>query len=285
MRRILALLLALAAPAALAATPIPPGKWSFEFRDAHGPADRPVRVYTYRPRQCDTTCPILFVMHDGRRDGYRSMAPWELAADRHGFLVAAPEFPARHWPGAAGYALGAVAGAPDREKWALSAVEHLFDEVRDGQEGYAIFGNGAGAQFVHRLALLRADHRATALVAADAGWYAMPEWRKDKVKSAYPYSLAGTAAGEAEVRRALQRRLLVLVGGDGGPDEDGLGASGAAKAQGETPLDRAESFIKAATAAAQALGVPLAWELHELPATARDEALARHAAALIFGKR
>ena len=51
---------------ALAATPIPPGKWSFVWKDAKGRADRPLRVYTYRPRACDTTCPMVFVMHGSK---------------------------------------------------------------------------------------------------------------------------------------------------------------------------------------------------------------------------
>ena len=45
---------------------------------------------------------------------------------------------------AAAYDLGDLAGQGDREKWAHSAIEHLFDEVRDGHNGYAIFGHSAG---------------------------------------------------------------------------------------------------------------------------------------------
>ena len=108
MKWILAALLALALPA-VAATPVPPGKWSFEFRDAKGRADRPIRVYTYRPPRCDSTCPIVIVMHGVKRNAYDYIGHWELAADRHRFLVVAPEFGARDWPRAAAYNLGDVA--------------------------------------------------------------------------------------------------------------------------------------------------------------------------------
>ena len=285
MKAILALLIAAALPA-LAATPIPGGKWSFAFRDARGQAERPVRVYTYRPRQCDTTCPILFVMAGAKRDAYEQLGHWELAADRHGFMLVAPELLRRDWPGAAAYELGDVAAQGEREKWTYAVVEHLFDEVRDGQSGYAIFGRSAGARFVERLALLRPDNRATVGVAANPGWHLVPEWRKDRTKLEFPYSLVGSPAGEAELRRALAKRMILLVAEkDAEPDEERLGQSAGAKLQGEGGIERGENFFKAATAAAKELGVPLAWELHELPDNARDgEPLARHLGPLLFGK-
>src|SRR6188508_1364001 len=89
-------LAACAASAAIAATPVPSNKWSFMFADAKGRADRPVKVYTYRPRQCDSTCPIVFVMHGVKRDASNYRTHWELAADRWGFIVIAPEMIS--WP-------------------------------------------------------------------------------------------------------------------------------------------------------------------------------------------
>src|SRR5438093_938333 len=83
------MMLAVALPA-LAATPIPPGKWSFVWKDAKGRSDRPMRVYTYRPRACDTTCPMVIVLHGAKRDASAYRDYWELAADRHRFLVGAP---------------------------------------------------------------------------------------------------------------------------------------------------------------------------------------------------
>ena len=180
---------------AFAATPIPPGKWSFVFTDAKGQPERPIRVYTYRPVKCDTRCPIVFVMAGARRNASLYRDHWELLADNHNVLIVAPEFSAKHWPRAAAYNLGDMADQDDREKWAYSAVEHLFDEVRDGHNGYAIFGHSAGGQFVQRMALFRPDNRATVMVAANPGWYAMPEWRKDKASHPFPYSLVGSPVG------------------------------------------------------------------------------------------
>jgi pimeloyl-ACP methyl ester carboxylesterase len=275
-----ALLMVAAAIPAGAATPVPSGKWSFVFTDKRGQADRPLRVFTYRPRQCDSTCPIVFVMHGAQRRASAMRDHWELPADRHGFLVIAPELSEKHWPKAADYNLGGVADEKNREKWAYSTVEHLFDEMRDGQKDYAIFGHSAGAQFVHRLLVLLPDNRASVAIAANAGWYLMPEWRKEKASHPYPHSLVESPAGEAELRRALQKRLVVLLGEkDAGASDANLDQSDGSRKQGANRLERGENFFGAATTAARDLGVKLAWELSYVPGTGHDAAAMSKAAA------
>jgi pimeloyl-ACP methyl ester carboxylesterase len=284
MRSVLAVLALLASAVAAAATPIPSNKWSFEFRDARGRPDRPVRVYTYRPRQCDTRCPIIFVMHGVKRDASNYRTHWEFAADRYGFIVVAPEMHA--WPKAAAYNLGDVAAQEDREKWAFSMIEHLFDEVRDGQKDYRIFGHSAGGQFVQRMALFLPGNRASVMIAANPGWYTMPEWRKDKGAEPFPYSLVDARVGEAELRKSLGKRFVLMVGEkDTDPDDENLNKSAGAMKQGETRVERAENFFKAATAAANDLGVKLAWELIEVPDAAHDGEKLSHAAADLLYKK
>jgi poly(3-hydroxybutyrate) depolymerase len=272
---------------ATAATPIPDGKWRFQWVDPKGFPDRPFDVYTYRPKRCDSTCPIVFVLHGVKRDAALYRQHWELLADKHQVLLVAPTFSQKSWPRAAGYNLGGVAEEADREKWAYSAIEHLFDEVRDGHNGYAIFGHSAGGQFVQRMALFRPDNRATVMVAANPGWYAMPEWRKDKAQEPYPYSLVNARVGDAELRTALARRFILLAGeNDSDPDDENLNKSAGAMKQGDSRGERAENFFKAATAAANDLGVKMAWEFVEVPATAHDgAAMSKAAAEAMFGKR
>lgn len=282
----LAVVLMAAAASAFAATPIPPGKWSFVWKDAKGHPERPMRVYTYRPRACDSQCPIVIVMHGMKRNASAYRDYWELRADRYKVLVVAPEFSREMWPHAAAYNLGEVGRESDREKWAFATIEHLFDEVRDGQTAYALFGHSAGGQFVQRMALFRPDSRASVMAAANPGWYTMPEWRSDKARDAFPYSLVGSPAGANELKKALSRRFVLLVGeNDDDPDDENLNRSEGAKRQGDTRVDRGENFFKAATAAAKDLGVPFAWELVEVPDTAHDgESMSKVAADAIFRK-
>lgn len=272
---------------AMAATPIPDGRWRFPYVDRKGQPDRPIDVYTYRPKKCDTTCPIVFVLPGVRRNASDYRGFWEVKADRYRFMLVAPSFSQKAWPKAAAYNLGDVAEQADREKWAYSAIEHLFDEVKDGQNGYTIFGHSAGGQFVQRMALFRPDNRATVMVAANPGWYTMPEWRKEKAQDSFPYSLVGARVGEPELKAALAKRLIVMAGEkDDDPDDENLNNSAGAKKQGESRIERAENFMMAATTAARDLGVKLAWELVEVPDTGHDgEAMSRAAADAIFGKK
>jgi len=279
---------AIALPAG-AATSIPPGKWSFVFPDAKGRPDKPMRVYTYRPRNCDEKCPLQFVLHGAQRNASEYRDWWELIADNYNLVVVVPEFSQRHWPRAAGYNLGDVENQPDPEKWAFSAIEHLFDEVREGRTDYRIFGHSAGAQFIQRMIVFRPDHRASVAVAANPGWYTMPEWRKDRKADAFPYSLVGARVGEPELRRALERRFVLMVGEkDNDPDDDILRKydDDIKRTQGANRLERGENFFKAATAAAAELGAKLNWEFMEIPDTAHDPpGMSKFAAQILYGKK
>jgi len=277
---------ALLSTSAMAATPIPPGKWSFVFKDAKGHPDRPIRVYTFRPKECDTKCPIQFVMHGVKRNASEYRDLWESLAERHKLLIVAPEFSQKLWPKAAKYNLGDVADNEDREKWTYSAIEHLFDEVRDGQADYRIFGHSAGGQFVHRMLLFRPDSRASVSMAGNPGWYAMPEWRKEKSELTYPYSLVGSRVGETQVRQALAKRLVLLVGeNDTDPDDENLNKSEGAMKQGANRLERGQNFFKAAGRLAGELGVKPGWQWVEVPGTAHDAAaMSKAAAEAVYGK-
>ena len=267
-----ALLLASAIPA-LGATQVPSGRWSFIFTDQKGRADRPIRVYTYRGKKCDSDCPMLFLMSGEKRNAYDYLAMWDYVADRNNLILVAPEFLNDRWPKSAGYQLGDVAEKQNAERTSYAAIEHLFDEIRTTQKDYMIFGHSAGAQFVQRMAFLRPDNRASVMVLGNPGWYLMPEWRKDKGAVAYPHSLVDSPmpASDDAVRKALAKRVILLVGdNDAEPDSENLNANAAGKKLGESRTERGENFFKAATTAAGELGVKLGWQLAEMPPTVQD---------------
>jgi pimeloyl-ACP methyl ester carboxylesterase len=267
---------------AMAATEIPPGKWSFVFVDRKGHPDRPMRVYTYRPAKCDAKCPMVFSIHGVSRTASNYRDYWELAADRYNLVIVAPEFSKKDW---SEYNQYDVRKEPDREKWAFSAIEHLFDEVGEGRKDYTIFGHSAGGQFVSRMAFHLPANRASVMAAANPGWYAMPEWRKDKGADPFPYSLVETGVGESEVRQALRRRFFLLLGEkDTDAEHKDLRKTKEAMKQGANRLERGENYFKAVTAAAAGLGEKLGWELREVPDVAHQGGpMSRYAADAIFG--
>jgi hypothetical protein len=103
----------------------------------------------------------------------------------------------------------------------------------------------------------------------------------------YPYSLVGSKSGADDVKRALARRFILIVGDkDDAADPEGLDKGAGAMKQGEGRVDRGENFFKAATAAAGELGVPFTWELDEAPANAQDGGeLSKLAARILYGKK
>ena len=265
------------AMAAVAGTPVPGGKWSWVWTDEKG-AGKPMRVYTYRPRACDSSCPMVIVLHGQARNASAYRDYWELAADRYKVLIVAPEFRKDDWDDEAYYLGGFGKAAPN--KTVFATIEHLFDEMRVDQKTYVLFGHSAGAQVAHRMALLWPDNRASAIVAANAGWYTVPELRKEKVDNPFPYSLVNTPISDGELRAALARRVVVMASeSDNDADAGNLDKSGGAMKQGETRVDRAESVIKVATAAAADRGVKLGWELIEVPGAKQDGGSMSEAAA------
>ena len=286
LKALTAVIVSFAALSATATTPVPGGKWSWVWTDKAG-MNQPMRVYTYRPRACDSTCPILIALHGALRKASDMRDYWELVADRYKFMVITPEFTEEKYPGDA-YALGGMTTdqGQNREKTVFATVEHLFDEMRDGQQAYVLFGYSAGAQVAQRMALLRADNRASAVVIANAGWFTMPEFRKDKSAPSFPLSLVGSAVTDADVRRALAKRTVVMVSEtDNDPEAVDMGKNDGAMKQGGSRMERAENFFKGATALASELGAKFAWELDEVPgANTNAQAMVKAAGDTLYKK-
>lgn len=261
-------LLSLAASAAIA---IPEGKGVITFRDVRGHADRELVVHTYRPVRCDARCPLQFVLHGVSRNaqGYRDY--WVEAAERHGFVVVAPLFTREAWGGAAAYNLGGVDATDERSRWAFAAIEHLFDEIADGRKEYRLFGHSAGGQFVHRFLYFVPNNRVSVAVAANAGWYTTPEWRKDKGVFPWPHSLAQARVGEKEARRALGQRLVVMLGdADTDPNAQDLDRSPGSLAQGANRLERGRYFHRLSSALARDINADFRWDLVIVPGVAHS---------------
>ena len=284
MKTLAALLVACLALPAAAGVAIAPGKSSFEFVDDRGRPDRPVKVYTYRPAACASSCPIQFVIAGVHRNAGDYRDYWVAAADKYRFIVLAPDF--SRWPHAAAYNLGDVQAQSDPAKWSFSVIEHLFDAVRGAQTDYRIFGHSAGGQFVHRMLLFLPDNRASVMVSANPGWYTMPEWRPADAKDPFPFSLVGARVGESELKRALARRYVLMLGtSDVDPDAADLSKTAGAEREGASRYERGQAFFKAGAASARTLGVPFAWKLAEVPGVAHEgSAMSRHAADLLYGQ-
>ena len=251
--------------------PIAPGVSTFRFSGWAGPA---LPVHLYRPANAAADAKVVFVMHGVGRDGTRYRDEWRALADKHGFVVAVPEFDAKSFPESEGYNLGNIltpSGKPvPRVRWSFSAIEPIFDTVAcrlgGGQRSYALYGHSAGGQFVHRFVQFVPDARYSAAVSANSGWYTLPD-----PAEAYPYGLRGAAGAFADPGRAFARPLTILLGtADTDRDHRSLRRTVEADRQGQTRFDRGHGFLANARKRAAALGVPLAWRIEYAPGVAHS---------------
>jgi hypothetical protein len=230
-------------------------------------ADPLLDAPTYRATGFDPEHgPIWFVIHGAGRtaESYRDAAA--PVAERYGALAIALRFPENEYPGTESWTL-------DPAGHVYSEVERAFDRVRETlggeQDGYYLFGHSAGAQFVHRLLTFLPRAHVLGAVAANAGWYTMPDDDRD-----FPYGLHGTPLGDEDLR-SLVRAPLTLLAGErdvATPDQDELlRGTPEAMAQGRNRLARARSYFASGEARARALGEPLAWRFAIVPGAEHDK--------------
>ncbi|WP_395373487.1 hypothetical protein [Marinicella sp. W31] len=250
------------------------GKAQFMFSDWQGP---PLRVWTYIPEQFTQKSAVVFVMHGTKRDGERYRNEWTALADQHNFLVVVPEFPKDQFPGSRGYNLGNVfkknGQQNDKGVWSFSAIEPLFDAIKkrtDSQRsGYAIYGHSAGSQFVHRFLYHIPEARLTKAVAANAGWYTLPDF-----SVAFPYGLKKSVVDAKQLKAAFEKKLVVLLGTeDTSTTSKYLRKTPEAMAQGAHRFARGQFYFKAGQNAAQKYQSAFNWRLELAPGVGHKNGL------------
>ena len=171
-----------------------------------------------------------------------------------------------------------------REQWTFSFIEPIFDTVKaatgNTSERYFLFGHSAGSQFVHRFLYFEPEARVARAVAANAGWWTLPD-----PEIAFPYGLRGSGVEESALKTMLQRPLTVLLGtADTDPADENLRKTPQAEAQGANRFVRGHTFFEAGKHRAEALHVPFGWQLATAPGIAHTDAgMAAFAAQLLFG--
>jgi len=236
---------------------------SFRFVDPG--SNHPLTVWFCRTSTATPDTRIVFVMHGGESQTARQAC--DLAApyiEPLNAIVLAPQFAEEYFPGDAymfGNMIDAAGQVLPKSAWALTAIERLFDLVRDEmglrRAEYDIVGFSGGAQFVHRLALFVPEARFRRAVAASAGRYAFPSWSEK-----FPYGLDGSPIDRNQLPKAFSRDLVVLLGDRDITDREREPGS---MAQGTTRFARGLRFFATATDEAAALGVPLRWQLRIVP--------------------
>ncbi len=264
-----------------------PGSGRFDFRQA----EKTVPVWYYLSENVTPDSPILFVMHGVKRDAERYRKEWIPLAKQYGFIIIAPEFSREEFPKDNDYSQGSVLDENDRprpfEQTAFSFIEPIFDtlKVRIGNRTskYQLYGHSAGAQFAHRFLYFVPDARVTKVVAANAGWWMLPDMELD-----FPFGLKGAPCVTDEVLKTMLQRPLVLLLGtnDTDPNDANLNRSDGAMAQGPHRFARGNFMYEYGQRQATALGVKLEWKLDTAEGIGHsDNDMSVFAAEWLFGKK
>lgn len=273
------LLVLSASPNAAVAT----GDLDFRLSNWSGPAI-PVRLFV--PEAVDADTPIVIVMHGASREAERYYNDWRTEAVKFGLVVVVPYFSREDFPRSAHYNLGYVfepetGDQRPAESWTFAMIEPLFDAVVErlgGQQThYTLFGHSAGSQFLHRFLYYVPDARVKRAIAANAGWYTMPDFGVR-----YPYGLAESGLSEEILAGYFARDLVVLLGAaDTLREDEDLRKTPEAELQGPHRFDRGHTFYRVARAKAADLGVEFNWRLQEVPGAGHSNADMTPAAALL----
>jgi pimeloyl-ACP methyl ester carboxylesterase len=267
-----------------------PGRSHMIHEDVSPAGTEPLNVETYVPAACTTKpCPLLIAIHGLERNAERARDNWVEAAERHSLLIAAPHFDKERFPTRL-FQQGGVRDETDSARWVYASIERFFDRAlasgRVAGSSYILFGHSAGAQVVHRMALLMPNARFSTAISANAGYYTLP-LRGEAGGFAYPYSLNGTPATDASLSAVLAKSLLVMLGErDDNPAHPQLNHSRGAEAQGPNRLARGRHFMAVAAAEAARLKVESRWREIVVPGVGHDSRrMAAAAAEALFAGR
>ncbi len=268
-----------------------PGTNFFRF-DTYKPlADKPVNIYYHIPEGIDLkTAPVVMVFHGMSRnaDDYRDY--WISSAGKYGFMIFCPEFSEELYPSYSDsnshYNLGNMITdytLNPKEVWTYSIINPIFDRIKlatgNVSESFYMFGHSAGAQFVHRSLTFLPEIKAKQAVAANAGWYTMPD-----TAAIYPYGLADSYVDNANIPLLLERELVVLLGTADTLRTSSLRQNEFTDAQGLTRFARGHYFYNWSSSYTDKNGLEFSWSIIEVPGIGHSgSAMSVAAADFLFG--
>jgi pimeloyl-ACP methyl ester carboxylesterase len=132
-----------------------------------------------------------------------------------------------------------------------------------------MFGHSGGGQFVHRFVLLKPNARYNKAVAANSGWYTVP----DGVAN-FPYGIMNCPITAVSPNTYFSRKLYVTVGAlDNNGSDASLRHNTASDLQGLNRLDRANYFFSKSQIYANSVQATFNWQFHTVANSGHDATL------------
>lgn len=244
-----------------------------------GLPQKPLNVFYHIPSGDKKNMPVVFIFHGEERNAKYYRDIWINAANKFGFMVFAPEFNAVDFPGGSSYIIGNVyqdGNFPTSETlnsesvWTFSIIEPLFDYIKTTFESstasYDMFGHSGGGQFVHRFALFKPNARFNKAIAANSGWYTVPDGIAN-----YPYGIMNSPLAAIAPNNYFRKQLTISIGAvDNNGSDSSIRHNVAADLQGLNRLERANYFFTNSQNYAQKNKNEFNWKLRIVPNSGHD---------------
>ncbi|MEG1586988.1 MAG: hypothetical protein RR346_08940, partial [Bacteroidales bacterium] len=187
------------------------GKGIVRFNSYEPLQNKPVNIHYFIPASGNPRhMPVLLLFPGTERNANDYLGAWIAEATTKKVMVFALEFPKEHYS-ASEYIEGGLfknAVQQDEKEWTFSLIDPVFEYIKkslDGtQQQYDIWGHSAGAQFVERFMLFKSGTKVNRALAANPGWYTLPDLNKN-----YPYGLAGTSFADSSIQKVFFSKNLI----------------------------------------------------------------------------
>jgi len=289
-------------------TVLRPRAGSFELAGGVSKAESRITVHYYLPDGFTPESKVLLVIPGAGRNSFDYRNAWLGAAREHNILVAALGYQESDYDLAA-YNMGGVLknfraqnidnSTPgvirardediafdinsNKAEWLFNDFDRVFAFLKTATgakaANYDIFGHSAGGQILHRLALFQPTSRANKIIAANAGWYTLPD-----MTTSPPTGLQGLPVNGGDLIRSFASDLTILLGENDNDDAAGgtLLHTPIIDQQGLGRLQRGQTFYQVGQDQAKSLGAPYNWLLRTISDVGHDFRAMSQAAAEII---
>lgn len=292
------------------------GSGSYTFKPGLEDYKASIDIFYYVPKGFgEDTSVIIVVPGAGRNAGdYRDS--WIKNAEKYNLLVLSPSYPKKYFDFAA-YHLGGMVNqlelknpkvetidgriskyrmndeditfsfVNDNSRWIFEDFDRIFSSVKPiigaKQTTYDLFGHSAGGQILHRYAIFKKSSKANRIVAANSGFYTLPD-----ETTQYPFGTLGTSVSGLDINESFSNHLIILLGeSDNANEKRGtMLHTPASDRQGLGRYERGTYFYRNSEKLAQSAKAVFNWKIKTVANVGHDyRKMGEAAAELLYGEK
>ena len=251
-------------------------------------AGKYIKLNYYMPSGDITGMPVQFVMHGVDRNGATYRNTWIDLAEKYHIVILAPTFTSAQFDEDE-YQMGNVldknGNFNSQDKMTYTIIEYLFDYFvnNSGSKAttYNIWGHSAGGQFCHRFMEFAKAPRAKTIIAANPGWYTVPD---ASIEPPYGWGNAETAIPQLSRAEMYSKSFVLMLGQSDTTRDSNLRTTPEADAQGLCRYERGKFFFNWCQEDAASRSLDFKWVKVEVPGVAHSQAgMAPPAAEYLYG--